>query len=247
MRPLKTAILVFVVVAAAAAQSPDSLLSETRLSVHTLLREDIFAGFLDNNMERFSKAEANIEILLKQRPDQRGNLLAWKAGAATYRAVRAHEAGQAGEFGRRFTEALDGFAAAAKVDSAGVGVAAVTGGTMVIFADRLPEKQRAAAWSLAYDNYSMLWKLQGATIEKLPVHHKGEVLSGLTQSAQRTGRRDEAAQYLDKMLTILAGTPYEGTARQWKSDPATAATTNLTCKNCHGPGRLANRLQTLEK
>jgi tetratricopeptide (TPR) repeat protein len=247
MRPLKTAILVFVVVAAAAAQSPDSLLSETRLSVHTLLREDIFAGFLDNNMERFSKADANIEILLKQRPDQRGNLLAWKAGAATYRAVRAHEAGQADEFGRRFTEALDGFAAAAKVDSAGVGVAAVTGGTMVIFADRLPEKQRAAAWSLAYDNYSMLWKLQGATIEKLPVHHKGEVLSGLTQSAQRTGRRDEAAQYLDKMLTILAGTPYEGTARQWKSDPATAATTNLTCKNCHGPGRLANRLQTLEK
>jgi hypothetical protein len=198
-------------------------------------------------MERFSKAEANIEILLKQRPDQRGNLLAWKAGAATYRAVRAHEAGQADEFGRRFTEALDGFAAAAKVGSAGVGVAAVTGGTMVIFADRLPEKQRAAAWSLAYDNYSMLWKLQGATIEKLPVHHKGEVLSGLTQSAQRTGRRDEAAQYLDKMLTILAGTPYEGTARQWKSDPATAATTNLTCKNCHGPGRLANRLQTLEK
>ena len=247
MRPLKTAILVFVVVAAAAAQSPDSLLSETRLSVHTLLREDIFAGFLDNNMERFLKGEANIEILFKQRPDQQGNLLAWKASAATYRAVRAHEAGQADEFGRRFTEALDGFAAAAKIDSAGVGVAAVTGGTMVIFADRLPEKQRAAAWSLAYDNYSMLWKLQGATIEKLPVHHKGEVLSGLTQSAQRTGRRDEAAQYLDKMLTILAGTPYEGTAKQWKSDPATAATTNLTCKNCHGPGRLANRLQALEK
>ena len=97
------------------------------------------------------------------------------------------------------------------------------------------------AWSLAYDNYSLLWKQQGAGIDKLPLHHKGEVLAGLTQSAQRTGHTEEAAQYLDKMLTVLADTQYEATAKQWKSDPASAATTNLTCKNCHNAGRLANR------
>jgi hypothetical protein len=49
MRPLKSALLVFVLVTAAA-HSPDPLLSETRLSVHTLVREDIFAGFTNNNM-----------------------------------------------------------------------------------------------------------------------------------------------------------------------------------------------------
>ena len=117
---------------------------------------------------------------------------------------------------------------------------------MAVFADRLPEKQRAAAWSLAYDNYSKLWKQQGAGIDKLPLHHKGEVLSGLTQSAQRTGRTEEASLYLDKMLTVLADTPYEPMAKQWKADPASAATTNLTCKNCHTPGRLANRLEALK-
>jgi hypothetical protein len=84
-------------------------------------------------------------------------------------------------------------------------------------------------------------------IEKLPVHHKGEVLAGLTQSAQRTGRTEEVAQNLDKMLTVLAGTPYEAMAKQWKSDPASAATTNLTCKNCHNPGRLSNRLEALKQ
>lgn len=247
MRLVKTAFLLFVLVAAAGAQSTDPLLSETRLSVHTLLREDIFAGFRNNNMERLAKAEQNIDLLMMERPGQRANLLAWKAGATTYRAVRAHEAGQAEEFSRRFTEALNDFAAAAKLDSGNDGVGAITAGTMATFADRLPEKHRAAAWAQAYDNYSILWKQQGATIEKLPVHFKGEVLAGLTQSAQRTGRSTEAAQFLDKMLTVLADTPYETLARQWKTDPSSAATTNLTCKNCHNPGRLANRLEDLKK
>jgi hypothetical protein len=93
----------------------------------------------------------------------------------------------------------------------------------------------------------MLWKQQGEGIEKLPLHHKGEVLAGLAQSAQRTGRTDEVALYLDKMLTLLADTPYETMAKQWKSDPASAATTNLTCKGCHGPGRLANRIEVLKQ
>jgi tetratricopeptide (TPR) repeat protein len=247
MRPLKCALFLFVVVAAAAAQTPEALLSETRLSVHTLLREDIFAGFRNDNMERLAKAERNLDVLLKERPDERANLLAWKAGVSTYRAVRAHEGGQAEEFGRRYAEALADFAEAAKLPSGNGGVSAITGGTLATFADRLPEKHRAAAWAQAYDSYSTLWKQQGATIEKMPVHFKGEVLAGLTQSAQRTGRRDEAAQYLDKMLTLLADTPYEPLAKQWKADPSLAATTNLTCKNCHAPGRLSNRLEALKQ
>src|SRR5512134_2754343 len=184
MRPLRSALLVFVLVGAAAAQAPDPPLSDTRLSVHTLVREDIFAGFRENNLERLAKAEKNIDILLRERPDQRANLLAWKAGATTYRAVRAHESGQPEEFARRFAEALDGFAAAAKLESGNDGVAAITGGTLATFADRLPAKPRAAAWSQAYDNYSILWKQQGRGIDKLPLHHKGELLAGLTQSAQ---------------------------------------------------------------
>jgi hypothetical protein len=183
---------------------------------------------------------------LKERPEERANLLAWKARATTYRAVLAHEAGRAAEFERRYSEALDGFASAATLYAKGAGVAAITGGTMAVFADRLPDNRRAAAWTLAYENYTRLWQEQGATIEKLPVHFKGEVLAGLTQSAQRIGRTDESTQYLEKMLTMLADTPYEAMARQWKADPASASKTNLTCKNCHTPGRLSSRLEALK-
>jgi hypothetical protein len=84
-------------------------------------------------------------------------------------------------------------------------------------------------------------------IDKLPVHHRGEVIGGLVQSAQRTGRTNEMAQHLDRMITSLQGTPYEATAQQWKANPASAATSKVTCKACHNPGRLGPTLASLQK
>lgn len=81
----------------------------------------------------------------------------------------------------------------------------------------------------------------------MPVHLKGELLAGLAQSSQRTGRTEETAKYLDRMLEVLPNTPYEPMAKQWKADPSVAASTNLTCKNCHNSGRLAARVAALGK
>ncbi|HUE87265.1 MAG TPA: hypothetical protein VMO26_14415 [Vicinamibacterales bacterium] len=240
-------LLVFVLGVVVAAQSPDPPLSDTRLTVHTLVREDLFAGFLANDLARFSRGERNVETLLRERPDQRANLLAWQGGAALYRAVRAHEAGDAREFERLYQSARDAFAEATRLQAGNDGVHAVVGGSHSLFADRLPTAHRPAAWTQAYESYSLLWKEQGPIIDKLPVHHRGEVLGGLAQAAQRTGRTDEMGQHLDRMLTVLQGTPYEATAKQWKSDPTVAATTYLTCKNCHNPGRLGPRLAELNK
>ncbi len=245
MRVMKSVVLACVVVTGVGAQAQDALLMDTRLSVHTLVREDIFAGFIDNQADRVLKAEQNIAALMKERPDDRANLLAWRGGATLYRAIVAHEAGKKDEFDRLWTAAREDFASAKGLSTGTDGVPPITGGSMAVFADRLPEALRAAAWQQAYENYSLLWKAQGAQIEQMPVHFKGEVLAGLTQSAQRTGRADEAAAMLDKMLEILPNTPYEATAKRWKADPESAKTSNLTCKNCHNPGRLASRVKAL--
>jgi hypothetical protein len=247
MRVISSLVLLVVAIGGASAQSPEPPLSETRLTVHTLLREDVFAGFLANDMVRFARAERNIEQLLKDRPDQRGNLLAWKGGTTIQRAVIAHESGNNSEFLKQLQATRAAFAEAARQTSGNDGVAAITGGSYSVFADRLPEPHRATAWADAYANYSLLWKQQESVIDKLPVHHRGEVIAGLVQSSQRTGRSEEMAQHLDRMLTLMQGTPYEATARQWKADPASAATTRVTCKNCHNPGRLAPQLTSLQK
>ena len=247
MRVMSSLIVLLLAIGGVKAQSPEPPLLDTRLTVHTLVREDIFAGFMANDMVRFARGERNVEQLLKDRPDQRGNLLAWRGSATMLRAVLAHEARNSGEFLQQLDAARAAFAEAAKQTSGNDGVAAITGGTYAVFADRLPEPQRAAAWADAYTNYSLLWEQQGSMIDKLPVHHRGEVIGGLVQSAQRTGRTEEMAQHLDRMLTLLQGTPYEATAQQWKTNPASAATTRVTCKACHNPGRLSSTLASLQK
>jgi hypothetical protein len=247
MKAFQSGALVFVLATGLAAQSPEPPLAETRLTVHTLLREDVFAGFLSNDMNRFARAERNAAALLQQRPGEQGNLRAWQGGMALYRAVLAHEAGQSAEFQRLYQQARDFFTEAGKATSGNEAVPAIVGGSLAVFADRLPQEQRAAAWAVAYDSYKMLWNGQAPAIDKLSVHFRGEVLSGMAMAAQRTGRQEEAAQYVDKMLTLMQGTPYEATAKQWKSDPASASASALTCKSCHEAGRLSPSVARLSK
>jgi hypothetical protein len=238
--------LVLTLLIAAAAQSLEPPLSDTRLSVHTLVREDIFAGLLVDDMERFSRGEKSIQMLLEKRPSEKANLLAWSGTATLYRAVRAHENQRDAEFQQYHRKALDLFSQARELDPQAGAVAAIIGGTYVVLADRLPKENRAAAWSQAYDSYQLLWKQQAPAVEKLPVHLRGELLGGLAQSAQRMGQTQELDQYLDKILAVLRETPYEPIAKQWKKNPGSAANTSITCLTCHDSGRLSARIDALK-
>jgi hypothetical protein len=192
----KSPLLILVLTTGLAAQAPEPPLAETRLTVHTLLREDVFAGFLRNDMTQFARAERNAATLLTQRPSERGNILAWQGGMALYRAVRAHEAGQTGDFQRLYQQARDAFAEAGKTTSGNDGVPAIVGGSLATFADRLPQDQRSAAWALAYDSYMLLWKGQAPAIDKLPVHLRGEAYGPAGRSgAVRRQDADAAARH----------------------------------------------------
>ena len=116
-------------VTVALAQSPEPPLSDTRLTVHTLVREDIFAGFLMDDMERFARGEKNIQALLEKRPAAKSDLLAWKGSATLYRAVIAHEANRGDEFQRKYREALDLFSQARQISPDNGGAAAIIGGS----------------------------------------------------------------------------------------------------------------------
>lgn len=243
--------VVLLLVSQAWADSPEPPLGENRLTVSTLVREDIFSGWQDDDMERYARAERNIEQLLKDRPVERAELLAWKGGTRLYRAVLALEAGKKDEFDRGYQETLDLFKEARELAPKGqpvamVTVAAVVGGSYALFADRLPEKYRPAAWAVSYEQYQLLWKFQADALQHLPVHIRGELLAGLAQSAERTGRKEQRDEYLEKIVALLPGTGYEKVAKEWKADPAAAAKGNISCKTCHNAGRLENKLAQLK-
>ncbi|MBK8314626.1 MAG: hypothetical protein IPL01_11715 [Acidobacteria bacterium] len=227
-------------------QTPETPINDTRLSIHTLVREDIFSGFLVDDMERLSRGEKNIQLLLEKRPAAKAELLAWKGGATLYRGVRAYESNNMAEYRRNYQAALDLFSESKKLSSDNGGAAAVIGGSYVVLADRLPKENRESGWSQAYDNYMILWKLQAPVVAKLPVHIRGELLSGLAQSAQRINKNQEMTEYLDKILDLMKGTPYESAAKEWKNNPEKAASSTITCRTCHDAGRLSARLAALK-
>jgi hypothetical protein len=246
-RTLLTIVAFVAISAAVPAQAPEPPIADTRLTVHTLLREDVFAGFLQGDVTRMARAEKNAELLLASRPADRPSILAWQGGLALTRAVMANEARQPDQFRQHYRRAQELFAEAMKLGPDVVGVFAIAGGSQVSIADRLPAEERKASWELGYAAYQQLWKMQGQIIEKLPLHHKGEVLSGLAQTAERTGRADEAAAGIERILTLLPDTPYAIRARQWKDDPTQRAASKLACQTCHGPGTLVARLAEVSK
>jgi len=244
---LLTLVLVCLVSPSVPGQTPDPPLADTRLTVHTLVREDVFAGFLQGDQARLARAERNIEQLLASRPADRAPLLAWQGSAVLTRAAMALEAGQKAQFTQQYQRASDLFAEAIRLGPEEVSVFAIIGGTQSAIADRLPAAERAVRWEQAYSAYQQLLKLQSSVLEKLPLHHQGEVLAGLAQTAQRTGRDAEAATHVDRILAMAPGTSYARAAQQWKDNPATRAGTKLTCQTCHGPGMLVARIAEVSK
>jgi hypothetical protein len=246
IRTLAAAALAVVMAGAVAAQPAGGPpLSDTRLTVSTLVREDIFAGFMQNDLTRMARGEASIEQLLKDRPNDRAALLAWRAGAKVNRAVVAKEAGRMADYARLYISATADMDEALSLHSADNAVPAVIGGVGVNFGDRLAKADQAANWTRTYAAYQGIYAQQGTIADKLPPHLRGELMGGLVTSAQRSGHDAEVGPLLDKMLVVVKGTPYEATALTWKADPKSMATTNLACKNCHDAGRLAPVMQGL--
>src|SRR3954451_21239730 len=49
-----------------------------RLTVHTLVREDIFAGFIINDEARLANGERTLDRLLIERPGAKADIVAWQ-------------------------------------------------------------------------------------------------------------------------------------------------------------------------
>jgi len=217
-----------------------------RLSVHTWVREDVFAGFMVNDMARFEKGVAKLERHLAKNPEE-ASALAWLGGTELYRAVLAKEAGRGSEQESRYRKAMELFERAYTLSPKDQGVLATTGGSLVLFADRLPPSQKTEGWKMAQSRFSELEAMQAPMLDKLPLHMRGELLAGVAMSAQRTGDEERSKTYLARIVKDLPGTPYEARAKKWIEQPELAARGSLACQTCHESGRLENRLAAMQK
>jgi len=238
--PMRRYVLIAITAVTLSAETADP-----RLPVPTLVREDLFAGFMADDMVRFEKGVAMLEQLDRERPAERGSVRALQGAAAMYRAAVAYDKNDKAEGHRQYLLALERYEQALKLAPEDPGVRIVVGASTAYFADRLPAEERAASWARAYDAYQIVSKQQLPVVAQLPSHLQGELLAGLAMTAQRTGRQDEFQKSLDKMIEVAGSTPYGRAAVAWKERPEIMEKTTLMCKNCHDAGRLEARKQAL--
>lgn len=98
------------------AQAPSASVPvhDPRISVHTLVREDIFAGFLGNDRARLENGERILSQLLIERPAAKASILAWQGWAALTRAAHAYEQNDQKQFTAQYQRATDFLAEAGR-------------------------------------------------------------------------------------------------------------------------------------
>ena len=213
------------------------------LSVNWLVREDLFAGLLENDRDRLKKGIETLDSVASYYDEPR--VLCWRYLAEVTQAVWAYEAKDVTGFNRHYGLALTYLNRVRKVASGNdlVLPEIFEGAALMVLADRMPEAMRKGSKERAYQAYAKLDQLQGDSVEKLPMHMKGESLSGLAATAYQTGREAEMKKALERILSGMPKTPYATAAKKWIEEPESRARVKIACLSCHEPNRLGNRVE----
>jgi hypothetical protein len=206
--------------------------------VHTWVREDMFAGFVDDDLAGYERGEKKLAEYLSE-ASPRPEAVAWMAGGKLYRASRAFREGKAvdGDALVREATTLMDQATAAAPDN--LGVHAVLGGSVVQLANKLPEKYYTALMQRGRMHFAKLYSVQSPAIPQLPLHIKGELLAGVAETEFRVGDRTRASEVLNQIVKEMPGTAYAKTAATWLESPdKVTRDSKLVCQSCHDAGRL---------
>jgi hypothetical protein len=207
--------------------------------IHTWVREDMFAGFIDDDFVRYQRGEQKVAEYLAETPP-RPEAMAWMAGGKLYRASRAFRERKTAEGDRLIGEAMALMDQSAAAAPENVGVHAVLGGSIVQIANKLPEKYYAALMQRGRTHFAKLYSVQSQAVPQLPLHIKGELLGGMAETEFRVGDRTRATELLNQIIKEMPDTAYARNAATWLASPELVTRdSKLVCQSCHDPGRLS--------
>src|SRR5215471_357222 len=193
----------------------DDLVKPDKISIHTWVREDMFAGWIGNDMVTFERGVAKVDRFLSDHPDDR-NALAWKYLQASKYMIRARAAKDDAEYAKQLAIAKD---LRTRVFAGGLqdpGPYIIIGSSLVNTGDAAPDKDRDWMYRDALELLSKVPQLQGDVFNSLPAHMRGELWAQLAYVSAKLGDTAARDRSLQNLLT-LTGSPYESRARAWQN------------------------------
>ena len=223
----------------------DDLAKPDKVTIHTWVREDIFAGLIGNDTAAFERGVKKIDRYLADHPGDRYGM-AWKFTEAIYRMKLARTKGDDAAYAKQLAIAKELRTKVYAGASPDPGLNIIIGSSLVYVAGVAPEQDKTWMYRDARDLLKVVPELQGAVFERLPPHMRGELWAQLAYASHQLGDAAARDEVLAKMRTQLAGTPYESRARAWEKPENLAKEKSYACISCHEPGRLAPTLERVK-
>lgn len=235
---LRTAILFFFFLAFLPAG--DDLVKPANISIHTWVREDLFAGWIANDLDSFERGVRKVDLYLNDHPDDPGGL-SWRCLILAYQMRQALAAGDNAAYHRLLAAAKEVRQKTFAGDPQDPSPYIIVGSSLVRLASSAPDEDRAWMYRDGRELLNKVPGLQKDYFDTLPPHMRGELWSQIAFASDRLGDKAERDRVISEMLAKLPGSPYETRARHWQKLPNLKSEGDYTCLSCHDPGRLAKK------
>lgn len=201
-----------------------TLCAETRLD--KAIVGDFFAGLRGDN-RAMTRAMESTEAILAANP-KHAEALVWHGIALLSQSRQSPDL---------FARAQKELEEAGQLEPNNLGVRIPRGAALMgagrQLAEQNPEMGRAwVAKGLA--DYQFAYDLQKNQLAIMGEHPAGELLLGIADAHSRLGNIERAAEFFDRITTLLPGSAYSKLAASWKETKSLTAA-QAGCIGCHTP------------
>lgn len=196
-----------------------------------LVRDDFFAGLLENDQAALDRAMKLCEDTLARNP-RHAQAMVWHGGGLILRAGAAFRAGQRERGMTLWQGGLAEMDRAVALAPDDVGTRIPRGATLLAASPFVPEPEKSQLLDKGLGDYERVLALQKDRFERLPRHARMQLLYGLADGWNRRGDQARARAYFTRVREVAAGTPYGERAEAFlagQTEPAPVA-----CGGCHG-------------
>jgi uncharacterized protein YciI len=197
-----------------------------------VVRNDFFAGF-NGDAAALERGMKVTEQVLAAQPDH-AEAMVWHGSGMFFLSGRFFQQGDSQKGMEFWTKSLAMMDRAVELAPANVGVRIPRGAVLLSASRFVPPDMRKQLLDRAFSDYNHSFELQKDRIATMPTHPKGELLSGLAEMHELSGRAPESKALLQQIVREMAGSPYSRRAEKWLAEgmPAPA---QRNCIGCHTP------------
>jgi hypothetical protein len=195
-----------------------------------LVRADFFAG-MQGDRARFERAMQLCETTMAKNPED-AEAMVWHGSGLL---IRSAQAGQDKDVKSEvlFQQGLDEMDRAVVLAPDSPSVLLPQGATLLsVSAAAISPELSNKLLRQGVEDYEKVLRLQASYFATLPLHARGELLSGLADGWHRLGDETRAREYHQRIVRECAGSAYASDSEMWLNHRV-STDSHPTCQGCH--------------